>query len=161
MLRKYDSDHCIHSIEASENPLQSEKLPSGAKTHSLIGVLAAWTNPCPIQISRKRQLLQCLQFDRKHRGKITDDWVPAIACIRRGIHLAATGAEINPALVERINRHGIAQHVHVTIFLRQSFCERLPLVSAASAAEDAQLAFVHKVFRVALDRDYVNRLRFM
>ena len=106
-------------------------------------------------------LCQRLHLHRQHRRQIAHNRIPAVARIGRAVHLAAGGAEVNSAFVQRVDRHGIAQHVHVAIFLRQAFGQRLPLIAAAAAAKDAQLAFVQKVFRVALDRHDVNRLRFV
>ena len=77
----------------------------------------------------------------------------------RRVHLPAGGAEINAAGIERIDGHGVAQHVHVAIALRQALGERLPFVSAGAAAVDAQLSFERKMLRVALDRDDVNGFR--
>src|SRR5205823_11253146 len=51
----------------------------------------------------------------------------------------------------RVHGHGVAQHVHVAVFLRETFGERLPLVAASATAINAQLAFMHEVLRVALD----------
>ena len=45
---------------------------------------------------------------------------------RPTIDLAAGRAEVDAALVERVNRHRVAQHVHVAIALRQALRERLP-----------------------------------
>ena len=83
---------------------------------------------------------QRLHLDRKHGRKIADDRRPVVAGVGRCVHLAAGGAEINAALIERIDRHGVAQHVDVAVALRQAFGERLPLVAAGAAAVDAQLA---------------------
>ena len=61
--------------------------------------------------------------------------------------LAAGGAKIDTALVQRVHGHGVAQHVDVAVFLRQALGEWLPLVAAGLAAEDPQLAFVDEVGR--------------
>ena len=42
------------------------------------------------------------------------------AGVGRRVHLAAGGAEIDAAGVERIDGHGVAQHVDVAIALRQA-----------------------------------------
>ena len=65
---------------------------------------------------------------------------PAVARIGGGIDLAAGGAEVDAASIERVDGHGVAQHVHVAVALRQAFGQRLPLVAAGAAAIDAQLA---------------------
>ena len=81
--------------------------------------------------------LQCLHFHRQHSRKIAHDRIPTISCISRRIHLASRCAEVNSAFIQAVDRHGIAQHVHVAIFLRQALGERLPLVAAGTAPEDA------------------------
>src|SRR6267378_5084038 len=102
---------------------------------------------------------QRLHLNRKHSRKIPDNRGPAVSRVGRGVYLPAAGAEIYAALVERIDGHGIAQHVDVAVALRQAFGQRLPLVSAGAAAEYAQLAIWNKVFRIALDGDDVNGFR--
>ena len=73
--------------------------------------------------------------------------LPGVSGVRRDVDLAAGGAEINAAVVERVDGHGIAQDVDVAILLREAFGERLPLVAAGAAAVDAQLAFVRRSAR--------------
>ena len=72
--------------------------------------------------------------------------------------MAAGGAEINAAIIESIDGHGIAQDVDIAILLRETLGERLPLVASGAAAVNAQLAFVDVVLAVALDGDYLNCL---
>ena len=55
------------------------------------------------------------------------------------VDLSARGAEIDAALIERIDGHRVAQHVHVAIALRQAFRQRFPFVAAGPAAIDAHL----------------------
>src|ERR1019366_8168932 len=100
---------------------------------------------------------QRLHFDRKHRRKIANNWGPAVSGIGGGVNLPAAGAEIHAALVERVDGHGVAQHVDVAVTLRQAFGQRLPFVSAGAAAEHAELAIRNIVLRVALDGDDVDR----
>src|SRR4030095_13615335 len=57
--------------------------------------------------------------------------------------------------------HGIAQHVYVTVALRQTLCERFPFVAARFAAVDAQFPVKRKMFGVALDRHDVDSLWLM
>src|ERR1700676_2958934 len=99
---------------------------------------------------------QRLNFHRQHRRQITHNRRPTVSRIGGGVYLASSGPEINPAFIQRIDSHGIAQHIHVAVFLRQSFGERLPLVATGAAAEDTQLALQRKMFRIALDWDDVN-----
>jgi hypothetical protein len=49
-----------------------------------------------------------LYLNREHRGQIAYDRFPFIACIYRGVNLAARGSEINAARLERIDRHRVA-----------------------------------------------------
>ena len=51
---------------------------------------------------------------------------PAVAGVRRGIDLPAGGAEIDAALVERVDRHGVAQHVHVAVALAAGLWSAAP-----------------------------------
>ena len=55
------------------------------------------------------------------------------------VDLAAGRAEVDAALVERVDGHGVAQDVDVAVLLREALGQRLPLVAAAAAAVDAQL----------------------
>ena len=80
-------------------------------------------------------------------GKIPHNRSPAISRVGRGVHLPAGGAEIDAALIERVDGHGVAQHVDVAVALRQALGQRLPLVAAGAAAEDAQLAVERKMLR--------------
>src|SRR5215467_3768512 len=103
-----------------------------------------------------RALLVRLNLHRHHGGEMADNWRPAVAGIGRRVHLTASGSEVDPALVERIDRHRVAKHVDVAIALRQSLCERLPFVSALTAAEHLQFAVHGVVLGVALDRNDVD-----
>src|SRR5262245_38980952 len=80
---------------------------------------------------------QRLDFNRKHSRKISDDGSPGVSGVGRSVYLPSSSAEIHAALVERVDRHRIAQHVDVAVALRQTLGERLPLVSAATAAVHA------------------------
>ena len=91
--------------------------------------------------------------------KIADDRRPMVAGIGRRVDLAAGGAEINAAGIERVDGHGVAQHVHVAVALRQAVGERLPVVAAGAAAVDAQLSFGRIVLGIALDRHDIDRSR--
>ena len=87
---------------------------------------------------------------------IADQLSPASA---ERVHLAARGAEVDAARIERVDRHRIAQHVHVAVLLRQPLGQRLPRLATGPAAIDLQLAVQRKVLGVALDRHDVDRLR--
>src|SRR5579875_174052 len=102
---------------------------------------------------------QRLNLNRQHRWKVLDDRSPGVSGIGRCIHLPAGGAEIDAAFIESGDGHRVAQYVHVAMALRETFCERLPLVSARAAAVNAQLSIQREVFRVAFDGDYVDGLR--
>ena len=54
-------------------------------------------------------------------------------------NLPAGRAEVDAARIERVDRHRVAQHVDVAVLLREAVGERLPLVPAGAAAEDASL----------------------
>src|SRR6267378_5307453 len=102
---------------------------------------------------------QRLHLNRKHSRKIADNGGPVVSGIGRCVHLPAAGAEIYATFVERVDGHGIAQHVDVAVLLRQAFGQRLPLVAAGAAAEYTQLAIWNKVFRVALDGNDIDGFR--
>src|SRR5689334_22887189 len=84
-------------------------------------------------------LLQGLNLDGEHCRKIPGDRIPTVPGIGRSVHLAAGGAEVHAAGVERVDSHCVAQHVHVAIILRKSLGERLPVIPAGLAAIYAQL----------------------
>src|SRR5713101_6661483 len=104
---------------------------------------------------------QSLDLDRQDRREVAHDGIPRVAAIGGGINLSAGGAEINAARFERVNGHRVAQHVHVTILLWQTFREWFPFISAGAAAIHAQLAVRRKMFGVALDGDDEDRFRFV
>src|SRR5579864_1822463 len=91
-----------------------------------------------------------LHFHAQHRWQIAHDWIPAVPGVGGAIDLAAGGAKINSAFVERVHSHGVAQHVNIAVRLRQAFSERLPLVASSLAAINPQLAFVHVMLAIAL-----------
>src|SRR5208337_3335951 len=66
---------------------------------------------------------QRLHLDGINRRQVAHDGVPRIAAVGRAINLAARRAEIYTARVKRIHGHRVAQHVDVTIFLRQAVRE--------------------------------------
>ena len=63
---------------------------------------------------------KCLRLDRHDRWEIADDRRPAIAGIRRAVNLPAGGAEVDPAFIERVDRHGVPEHIDVAVALRQT-----------------------------------------
>src|SRR5467141_2310890 len=89
------------------------------------------------------------------------DRSPTVARVGRTVHLPAGSAEIDAALIERVDSHGIAQYVEIAIALRQTFRELLPLVSASFTAIDAQLAVERKMISVALYRHDLDCFRFV
>src|SRR6476469_624495 len=99
-----------------------------------------------------------LRLHRDHRGKVPHDGLPPVARARGGVDLPAGGAEIDAARIERIDRHGVAQHVHVTVVLGQAVGERLPLLPAGAAAVHPEPPVGRIVLGVALDRHHVDRL---
>ena len=69
-----------------------------------------------------------------------DDGLPGVAAVGGDVDLAAGGAEVDAAVVEGVDGHGVAEDVDVAVLLGQALGERLPLVAAGAAAVDLQLA---------------------
>src|SRR5699024_6679038 len=109
----------------------------------------------------RRGSWQCLRFNGKHRGQVTDDRCPTLPGIGCGIHLPTGGAEVDTTVLERVHRHGVTQHVDVAVFLRQPLCQGFPLVPAGTAAVDPQSAFRREVVLVAGDRYDIHGLGFV
>src|SRR5438046_6829599 len=95
-------------------------------------------------------LTKRLHFYREHSREIVHDGTPTIASVSRDVYLSTGGAEVHARWVQRIDRHCIPQHVHITIALRQTVSQRFPFVSARAAAVDAQSSIRRKMLRVAL-----------
>src|SRR5205809_8065867 len=93
-----------------------------------------------------------LHFDRQNSWKIAHDCIPRITTVGRRVNLTSSCSEVDATGIERIDRHGVAQHIYVAIPLRQTFGEFFPFVTAAAAAIDAQFAIGREMFGVALDR---------
>src|SRR5437868_3367781 len=89
------------------------------------------------------------------------DCSPATARIRTGVNLSTGCAEIDAALVYRIDSHGVAQHVNVAIVLGKALGQSFPFVSALAAPEHLELSVQRIMFTVALDWDNINRFRLM
>ena len=87
-----------------------------------------------------------LHFDGEDGGQVVDDGVPGVAGIGGGVDLAAGGAEVDAAVVERVDGHGIAQHVDVAVCCGRPLVSGFPLVAAGAAAKDAKLAVEREVF---------------
>src|SRR6266478_6870513 len=66
------------------------------------------------------RIMRAFEPHRKHGGKVFHNGAPAVAGVGGTIYLAAGGAEIDAAFIERVDGHGVAQHVHVTVVLRQT-----------------------------------------
>ena len=81
-------------------------------------------------------LWEGLGFDGEDRWKVVGDGGPIVAGVGGAVDLAAGGAEVDAAVVECIDGHGIAEDVDVAVFLREAVGEGLPLVAAGAAAED-------------------------
>src|SRR5262245_12212911 len=80
-----------------------------------------------LRLRARLQLVQRLHFNRHHCRQMFHDRQPVVAAVGRAIYFAAGRAEVDAALVERIDGRRFAQDVHVTILLRQALGERLPL----------------------------------
>src|SRR5256885_926886 len=68
-------------------------------------------------------------------------------------------AEVNATVIHTVDGHGIAQNVHVAVFLRKPPAQRLPLIPACFASEDSQLSLHGEMLGVALDGHYKDGLR--
>ena len=93
----------------------------------------------------RRGSWQRLHLDGEHGRQIVDDGGPVVAGIGRAVDLAAGGAEVDAAVVERVDGHGVAEDVDVAVLLRQALGERFPFVAAGVAAVDAEFAFGREV----------------
>src|SRR6266852_5263179 len=98
---------------------------------------------------------------REHGRKIPDDGSPTVAGVGRRVDLAAGGAEVHAARLERVDGHRVPQHVDVAVALRQALRERFPLGPPGWAAVHAELPVGHVMLSVALDGDNVDGLRLM
>src|SRR5262249_36962404 len=102
---------------------------------------------------------QCLNLHREDRGQISNNRSPRVSCVRGPIDLSTSCAEVNAAFVERIDRHRIPQHIYIAVGLRKTLRKRLPIIAASPAPGYRQLAVKREMLRIALDGNYVNRLR--
>src|SRR5262249_37830457 len=107
---------------------------------------------------RDERSWQRLDFDRDDVGQMLPERDSVVARLGRAVHPTTGRPEVDPARVERVDGHRVAEHVDVAVALRQPSCERLPLVATGPAAVHAQLAVGRIVLGVALDRDDVDRL---
>src|SRR6185369_16366590 len=91
--------------------------------------------------------------------KIANDRRPRVSTINRAIYLSASRAKVHATRIKRIDSHRIAQHVYITVRLRQTIRKRLPFVAARATAIDTQLSVRRIVLAIALDWHDVDRLR--
>src|SRR5579872_6354904 len=108
---------------------------------------------------RVRRSCECLHLHGEHGRQIAHDRLPRISTVWRAVDLSARRAEINAAVVELIDGHGIAQDVHVAVLLRKAVGQRLPLAATGLAAPHLQFAVERVMLGVALDGHDVDRLR--
>ena len=73
---------------------------------------------------------QRLDLDGEHRRQVLGDGRPVVAAVGRAVDLAAGSAEVDAAVVERVDGHGVAQDVDVAVLLRQALGQWLPLVAS-------------------------------
>src|SRR5258707_8961976 len=92
-----------------------------------------------------------LYLDGEDSWQVAHNGGPGIAGVGGNVDLAAAGAEVDAAGIERVYRHGVAEDVDVAIALREALGERFPLVAAGLAAVDAKFAIGNEVFAVAFD----------
>ena len=90
--------------------------------------------------------------------KIVDNGIPTVSGIGRAVYLPTGRAEIHAARIERVNGHGIAQYIDITIALRQAIRQCFPLVSACAASIYSQLSLGWKMLRIAFDRENIDGL---
>src|SRR5215207_3116558 len=69
-------------------------------------------------------LLEGLHFNGKDRRQVADDRVPRVAAVGGAVDLAAGGAEVDAAVVEAVDGHGVAEDVDVAVGLREALCQR-------------------------------------
>jgi len=102
---------------------------------------------------------QGLDLDGINGREVADYGRPSVTGIGRAVDLASGGAEIDAALIEGVDRHGIAEDVDVAVFLRETLGEFFPFVAAGAAAVNPEFAVGNKMLAVALDRDDVDGVR--
>ena len=94
----------------------------------------------PAHAATLQRSWQRLHLDRQHRRQIVND--RRSRCRRH----RASNTPARPWCRSRfrnrraIHCHGVAQHIHIAIFLRQALGQRLPLVAAGLAAPHLQRA---------------------
>src|SRR5258708_4800683 len=116
---------------------------------------------CAGDMAAPRESWQRLDLNRIDGWKVPHNRLPRVTTVGRAVNLPARGAKIHAARFQRVNGHGIAQYIDVAILLRQSFRQRLPLVSTGPAAIHPQFSVRREMLGIALDGDDVNGFRFM
>jgi hypothetical protein len=61
---------------------------------------------------------QGLDLDGINGREVADYGRPSVTGIGRAVDLTSGGAEIDAALIEGVDRHGVAEDVDVAVFLR-------------------------------------------
>src|SRR5690606_16512900 len=69
-------------------------------------------------------------LDAENAGQEGGKAIPMLAVVAAGEQVAAGGAEVHPAGGQVVHIHGLAQHAHVGMGLRQACGQGLPAVAA-------------------------------
>src|SRR6516164_8884837 len=109
----------------------------------------------------QRASFEGLHLHREDGGEVMDDRDPGIAGVGGTVDLAASGTEVDTAVVESVNGHGISEDVDVTVLLREALRERFPFVATGLAAVDPQLSFRNVVETVAGNWNDIDGFRFV
>ena len=95
-----------HCVITSPQPLIPLTVRSDAQVATVASIILCSTAP------------NRLHFHTKYCRQIPHNRIPAIPRIVRGVHLAAGRPKIDSAFIQRVHGHGVAQHIHVAVFLR-------------------------------------------
>src|SRR6516225_669302 len=90
---------------------------------------------------------------------VHEDFVPSSSLVARAEKLPASCAEEYSRRIERIYRHGVTQDRFVSLFLRQTSCERLPRGTTTACAINPQPAIARAAKLVGLDGHDIDAIR--
>src|SRR5690606_14044876 len=95
-------------------------------------------------------------LDAENAGQEGGKAIPMLAVVAAGEQVAAGGAEVHPAGGQVVHIHGLAQHAHVGMGLRQACGQGLPAVAAVGGAENPHAPLRHGPHVVAGDRQDID-----